>query len=377
LGKNRAADTPLDASAEQARPLDSPRSPVRGASVAAAAARRYRVLVVTNLWPTEADPGWGTFVQGQMESLRPLGVEYDVLFMNGRESRANYVKAIFRLRRRLAAKQYDLIHAHFGLSGLVARCQWRVPVVVSFLGDDVLGRFDRKGHNSFVGLMFQISSFVLARIVNAVIVKSVAMKRTLRLASARVIPSGVNLDVFRPIEQVEARRALGLDNRPKYVLFPYDATVARKRFDLLQEAVTLAHAEVPEIEILQVVCVPRLQMPLYFNAADVLVLLSYGEGSPNAVKEAMAVNLPVITVDVGDARELVGPTEGCYIVSPRADEIAARIVEVCRRGTRTCGREWIARYAEEKIAREVLEIYDTVAGRSGDLSNCRLPSVDR
>jgi glycosyltransferase involved in cell wall biosynthesis len=323
--------------------------------------RRYRVLTVTNLWPTEVDPGWGTFVQAQMESLRPLGVEYDVLFMNGRESLANYVKAVFELQRRLAAKRYDLIHAHFGLSGLVARCQWRVPVVVSFLGDDVLGRFDRKGRKAFVGSMFQISSFVLARIVSAVIVKSAAMKRQLRLASAQVIPSGVNLQVFRPIDQAEARRALGLDGRPKYVLFPYDPAIAVKRFDLLQEAVTLAWRQVPQLEILQVLGVPRERMPLYFNAADVLVLLSYGEGSPNAVKEAMAVNLPVITVDVGDARELIGPTESCYLVSPRTDEIAARIVEVCRRGTRTCGREWIARYAEEKIAREVLEVYHTVA----------------
>jgi glycosyltransferase involved in cell wall biosynthesis len=299
-------------------------------------------------------------VQAQMESLRPLGVEYDVLFMNGRESYANYGKAIFELQRRLTKKRYDLIHAHFGLSGLVARCQLRVPVVVSFMGDDVLGRFDRKGRNSLVGLFFQLSSFVLARLVSAVIVKSAAMKQTLRLASARVIPTGVSLDLFRPIEPAEARRALKLDDRCKYVLFPYDPAVARKRFDLLQEAVTLARGQLPELEILKVVGVPRAQMPLYFNAADAFVLLSYAEGSPNAVKEAMAVNLPVITVNVGDTRELVGPTEGCYVVSSRPEEVAAHIVEVCRHGARTRGREWIARYSEEKIARQVLSVYASV-----------------
>ena len=276
--------------------------------------RRYRVLVVTNLWPTEDDPGWGGFVQAQMESLRPLGVEYDVLFMNGRESYANYGKAIFQLQRRLAAKHYDLVHAHFGLSGLVARLQLRVPVVVSFMGDDVLGRFDRKGRNSLVGVFYQLSSFVLARCVGAVIVKSAQMKQRLRLSSAHVIPNGVSLDLFRPVDPDEARRVLGLDASRKYVLFPYDPSVARKRFDLLQEAVTLARQQVPQLEILQVLGAPRERMPLYFNAANVLVLLSYGEGSPNAVKEAMAVNLPVITVDVGDARELIGPTEGCYLV---------------------------------------------------------------
>lgn len=69
------------------------------------------------------------------------------------------------------------------------------------------------------------------------------------------------------------------------------------------------------------------------------------------------MNLPVITVDVGDTRELVGPTEGCHLVSPYAAEIATRIVEVCRRGTRTRGREWIARYSEERIARAILDVY--------------------
>ncbi len=334
--------------------------------------RRYRVLVVTNLWPTKDDPGWGSFVQAQMESLRPLGVEYDVLFMNGRESYGNYGKAIVEMRRRLAAKSYDLIHAHFGLSGLVARFQLRVPVVVSFMGDDVLGRFDRKGRNSLVGFFYQLSSFALARCVTAVIVKSAHMKRHLRLASARVIPNGVDLDLFRPMDRAEARRVLGLDDRCKYVLFPYDSSVARKRFDLLQEAVKLAREQVPELEILQVVCVPRERMPLYFNAADVFVLLSYGEGSPNAVKEAMAVNIPVITVDVGDSHDLIGPTEGCYLVSSRADEVAARIVEVCRRGTRTKGREWIARYSEDKIAREVLDVYVSVVGAPP----FQLPTVD-
>lgn len=322
----------------------------------------YRVLVVTNLWPTEADPGYGSFVQAQMDSLRPLGVDYDVVFVNGRESLLNYVRGVFEVRRRLAAARYDLIHAHFGLSGWVARFQWRVPLVVSFMGDDVLGRFDRQGRNSVVGKLFQFSSRVLARRANAVIVKSRRMKDQLGLASAQVIPNGVNLELFRPMDASAARRALGLDPARRYVVFPYDPAVARKRFDLVQQAVLQARVQVPELEILQVLGAPRERMPLYLNAADMLVLASYAEGSPNAVKEAMAVNLPVISVDVGDVAELIGGTEGCYLVAPRAEEIAARIAEVCRRGTRTRGREWIAaHYGEEAIARRIVEVYASVA----------------
>ena len=78
----------------------------------------YRVLVVANLWPYEADPSYGCFVKAQMESLRPLGVDYDVLFINGRESRWNYLRALPQLWQRLRSHRYDLIHAHMGLSGL-------------------------------------------------------------------------------------------------------------------------------------------------------------------------------------------------------------------------------------------------------------------
>lgn len=319
-----------------------------------------RVLVVTNLWPTGNDPSYGSFVKAQMDSLRPLGVQYDVVFVNGRESLLNYVRGIFLVRRRLKTKGYALIHAHFGLSGWVARFQWRVPLIVSFMGDDVLGRFDRRGKVGLIGRTFQLSSFLLARWVRAVIVKSQAMKARLRVESAHVIPNGVNLDVFRPVDIAEARRRLGLDALRKYVIFPYDPSLANKRFDLVEEAVRRARSDVPELELLQVAGQPRDSMPLYLNAANALVLASHSEGSPNIVKEAMAVNLPVISVDVGDVRDLLGPTEGCYLVRRSAAEIAARIVDVCRGGTRTEGRQWISRYAEDHIAREIVRIYQSV-----------------
>ncbi len=315
------------------------------------------MLVVTNLWPTEADPGYGSFVKAQMDSLRPLGVDFDVLFINGQESRWNYLRAVGQMRRQLRSTRYDLIHAHFALSGWVARLQWRAPVVVSFMGDDVLGRPKRSGRITLYGRFLRVSSFILARFVSAVIVKSRQMKATLRLNSARVIPNGVDLDVFRPMDCAEARRSLGLDLGRKYVLFPYNPAEERKRFDLIQRAVARAREQVPALEILTVRGVPQARMPLYLNAADMLVLASLVEGSPNAVKEAMAVNLPVITVDVGDAAELIGETEGCCLVARTAEALAEKIVEVSRRGTRTRGREWIARLSIENVAGQIAEVY--------------------
>jgi len=320
----------------------------------------YRVLVVTNIWPYDGDPSYGCFVKAQMESLRPLGVDYDILFVNGRQSRWNYLRAFLQLWQRLRADRYDLIHAHQGLSGLVARCQVGVPLVISFMGDDVTGITRGSAHITPFGLFYRVSSFILARLASAVIVKTAEMKRCLRLKTARVIPNGVDMDLFKPIAQAEARCELGLDPHKKFVLFPYDSNDTRKRFDLVRSAAARARQSVPELEILQVTGVPQPRMPLYMSAADVLVMASQFEGSPNAVKEAMATNLPVVGVEVGDTAELIGQTEGCHLVRRDAEEIAAKIVEVCRRGIRTHGRDSIARLSLGNVARQIVQVYSTV-----------------
>ncbi|HET7841171.1 MAG TPA: glycosyltransferase family 4 protein [Terriglobia bacterium] len=325
--------------------------------------RRYQVLVVTNLWPSEADPSYGAAIRAQMESLHNFGVDYEVVFVKGRESKLNYLRCIFEVRRRVAAKKYDVIYAHFGLSGWVARFQWKVPVVVKFMGDDVLGQFDWRGRITLMGRFYMISSVILARFLEGAIVMSREMKQKLRRQDACIMPPGVNLEVFKPLDRDECRKTLGLDPGKKYVFFPYDPAVARKRFDLVQEGVRLARAQVPELEILQVAGIAQDRLPVYYNAADMLLLPSQAEGSPNAVKEAMAVNLPVICAEVGDARELIGPTEGCYIVPREAPVIAQKIVEVCRRNARTNGREWIAKWSLAGAASKVLGVFDQAMAR--------------
>jgi glycosyltransferase involved in cell wall biosynthesis len=322
--------------------------------------RRYRVLLVTNMWPNPEDPSYGCFVYAQMESLRPLGVEYDVQFINGRHSRWNYARAILELRRRLRSTRYDLIHAHFGLSGCVARCQLSVPVVVTFHGDDVMGQPTRTGRITPMGRFYQLSSFILARLVSASIVQSRQMKAKLKLPSARIIPCGIDLELFRPMDRTEARRALGLDPGKRYVVFPYSPAVERKRYDLIEAAVDRARKTVPNLDILHVHGVAQNGVPVYMNAADVLVLASLIEGSPNSVKEAMAVNLPVIAVDVGDTVELIGSTEGNSIVPRTLEAIAAKLVEVAKRGARTCSRGQIERLSMQCIAERIVGVYSGV-----------------
>jgi glycosyltransferase involved in cell wall biosynthesis len=322
--------------------------------------KKYHVLVVTNMWPNEADPSFGCFVQEQMESLRPLGVDYDVLFVNGRKSRWNYLFGIGELRRWLRAKNYDFIHAHFGLCGWVARFQLRLPLVITFWGDDVLGQPRRDGHITPMGRFFQVTSCLLAPLASAVIVQNQEMRRLLRLDSAEVIPNGIDLELFHPMDYVEARRAAGLDPGKKYVLFAYNPQEQRKRFDLIEAAVAKAREQLPKLEILQVRRKPHSEMPLYMNAADVLVMASMIEGSPNTVKEAMATNLPVISVNVGDVVDLIYESDGNYIVPRDADAMAAKIVEVCCRGERSRACERLIPYSMPATAKRILEVYSRV-----------------
>jgi len=322
----------------------------------------FRVLVVTNLWPTQADPSFGSFVQEQMESLRPLGVNYDVLFVDGPASRWNYLRGIGQVRKQLRTKPYDLIHAHFGLAGWVARFQARVPLVVTFHGDDALGRPGWDGRITPMGRLFQLTSFVLARSAAAVIVQSREMRRVLRWEAAEVIPCGIDLDLFQSMERSEACRLAKLDAAKKYVLFAYNPDEPRKRFDLVKAAVEKAHEQVPQLDLLLLRGKPHSEVPLYMNAADITVVASWLEGGPLVTKEAMATNLPVVTVNVGDAEDLVHEADGNYIVPREAGAMAAKIVEICRRGMRARGRERLRPYSLPVTAQRIVGVYARVVG---------------
>jgi glycosyltransferase involved in cell wall biosynthesis len=278
-------------------------------------------------------------------------------------SRWNYLRGVAQIRKQLRTKSYDLTHAHFGLAGWVARFQSRVPLVVTFHGDDALGRPGWDGRITPMGRLFQVTSFVLARWAAAVIVQSREMRRVLRWEAAEVIPCGIDLDLFQPVERAEACRLAGLDSAKKYVLFAYNPAEPRKRFDLVKAAVEKARAQVPQLELLLLRGKPHSQVALYMNAADVAVVASWLEGGPLVTKEAMATNLPVVTVNVGDAVDLIREADGNYIVPREAGAMAAKIVEICRHGIRAHGRERLRPYSVAATAQRLVEVYARVVSK--------------
>src|SRR5262245_24644160 len=98
-----------------------------------------RVLIATAIYPTPANPAFGSFVRTQVESLRKAGVEIELLVLQGCHRKLIYPKGVFQLRQRLANHSIDLVHAHYSYVGIVARTQREVPVIVTYHGSDLLG----------------------------------------------------------------------------------------------------------------------------------------------------------------------------------------------------------------------------------------------
>jgi glycosyltransferase involved in cell wall biosynthesis len=298
------------------------------------------------MYPCAAAPYQGIFVHEQVVALRELGVEVDVLYLEGGRGIQKYLRGCLRVLAACARRHYDVVHGHYGFAGLVARCQIAAPVVVTFYGSDVNQRRQRP------------FSKLAAALADETIVLSPTLAQLARLRNAHVIPCGVDLTRFQPLDKAEARRALGIDPHATVLLFPADPARRVKRYDRFETAV--ARLERP-VHVLTLHNVPRERVPLVLNAADCLVMTSDSEGSPVSVREALACNTPVVSVDVGDVRELLEGVEPSYVVSSDPDHIAAAVARVLATGQRSNGRRKAATLDANVSARRVYDLYTHLA----------------
>ena len=323
-----------------------------------------RILAVTNMWPTPNRPWYGVFVASQMQSVAKAGAAVYVHFVDGRRTRLAYLSSALRmLALNFQRKRFDIVHAHTGHCGVLARLQRRYPVLVSYVGYDLNrvakagGGFTRKS---------RIEAFLfrnLARFVDATITKSAAMERRLPARARsrnRVLPNGVDRSLFRPIPRDTACRELGWPEDEVTVLFGADPNKVTKRFDLAQEACRLASVQLPRLRLRVLYGRDQAVVPVWMNAADVLLLTSSSEGSPNVVKEALACNLPVVSVNVGDVGDLLSGVRLCRVVERDADPstLGEALVEVLRSvPVRSDGRARTRHLSDDLIAARLTAIY--------------------
>jgi glycosyltransferase involved in cell wall biosynthesis len=322
-----------------------------------------RILMVTPALPDPGRPGTMAPTARQIESVRALGVEVEVLQIRGVKG-LKYLQCFPSLQSRIPSA--DLIHAHFGYCGWLARSQRSKPVVVSYMGDDLLGTPDATGRASAYSKCVVQADRWLAHTVDAVIVKSEEMARIVTPVKAHVIPNGVDLAAFRPLDPRAARSLIGLDDRTRYVLFPGWPEQPRKGFPLAQSVVIETARRTSEpLELVPLRGVAPEKVPLYMNACDAMVLTSFWEGSPNVVKEAMACNLPVVSVPVGDVPELLADVDGCAVCPRDVHGLSVALLKVLARAQRTDARAALVRKGLDlpSVAQKVVDVYLEVLSR--------------
>jgi glycosyltransferase involved in cell wall biosynthesis len=310
-----------------------------------------RVLIATNLYPSAEHPRRGRFVRDQVEELKELEVEVEVFsFPLGARS---YLPATFALRRLLREQTFDVVHAHYGLCGWVARLAGARPLVITFHGTDV--------RHPLVGP----GSRLLARRAD---LAAGASRSTFEREGGRlglplvegrtaVLPCGVDLERFHPAPREEARERLGLDAAGRYLFFPADPSRRVKRHDRATEVARLAGAE-----LLVAGEVHPEQMPDWVNAANAVLVTSESEGLGLAVLEALACGIPVLSTPVGVAPHAAAGVRGCLVTPFEAEPWAAFARQVLDAPpSRVDGRGAVSMFSARRMAERVRVAYEAVA----------------
>ena len=320
--------------------------------------KKYRVLMVTGIYPTPERPHKGTFVKPIVDSLLADGHKVEIVHPNpSRPMPLRYLSATIQVFLKTLTGRFDIVHGHYGLWCLVARMQWTTPVVAAYLGDDLLGTVTEDESISKKSLFVVRVSQWLCRHVEVVTVKSEQMKKASLTEDAVVLADGINFDLFQPIPRADARTHLGWDQDKYYVVFANNPTIPVKNFKLAKAAIEHLSERGIEAELKVATGLPQAQVVQYINASNALILPSIAEGAPNVVKEAMACNIPVVATNVGDVEQVISQTEGCSVCARDAASMAKGLEKALLHTERTTGRADILQSDHTVTLKHVLSMY--------------------
>lgn len=304
-----------------------------------------RILVVASYNRNRFAP----FIVEQAKALESLGCEVSFFGLQGKGIRG-YLRNLSTLRRRIKEFHPNVIHAHYGLSGLLANLQRRVPVLSTYHGSDI----NDKRVLIFSKLVIRLSAWNVF-----------VSQKTMEIARPNnrfmLLPCGIDLTELQLTRKQEARRQMHLDKAKRYILFAgaFDNTV--KNAPLAKETIALLNDN--PVELFELKGYSREEVTLLMCAADAFLMTSYKEGSPQVIKEAMACGCPIVSVDVGDVKERIDGIDGCYVSQSREPkELAILLQKAMLHVGKTKGREKVISDGldNRQVAMRLMELYDRI-----------------
>lgn len=301
-----------------------------------------KILVVTSGNHSSVAP----FILEQMEALREAGNTVFLFTVNG-HGPLGYLNNLGPLKATISKFSPDIIHAHYGLCGLLCTLQRQVPVVVTYHGSDINNRF-----------ILPLSRIAIRRAAYNIFVSEKLKTQNInnKTNNSIVLPCGVDLNKFTPVDRTESRLQLGLHPEGRYILFAGAFDNEVKNAPLAKAACSL----LPQSELLELRKRSREEVVLMMNAADLLLVTSHHEGSPQVVKEALACNLPIVSIDVGDISQLLSFSHGGVIAEPSPQALASAMAQYLNTPQRTHAREKMGPYNNTHIATQLCSIYNSI-----------------
>lgn len=300
-----------------------------------------RVLVVASFNKGSFAP----FIVEQAEALKRQGCDIDFFGLQGKGIKG-YLRNLPRLKREIKAFSPDIIHAHYGLSGLSANLQRNVPVVTTYHGSDI----NEKKLLPLSKMAMRLSAWNIF-----------VSQKTIDIAKPRkkysLLPCGIDFSELQLTEKSEARRRMKLDDNKRYILFAGAFDNEVKNALLAQKVVE----EMQDVDLLELKGYSRDEVTLLMCASDAFLMTSVTEGSPQVIKEALACGCPIVSVDVGDVKERIDGVEGCFIAETRESmELASLLQKAFGFGGKTEGREKMIVDGMDNrlVAQKLMEIYN-------------------
>jgi teichuronic acid biosynthesis glycosyltransferase TuaC len=292
------------------------------------------------------------------------------------------------LRRQIRdGRDFDLIDAHYfypdGVAAVLLGQALDRPVVVTARGSDlnIIARYPIprrwiRWAAEQADALVAVSSGLKQQLVEL----GIAAERV------RVLRNGVDLALFQPRDRNAAREALNLA-RP--TLLAVGNLVALKRHHLIVEAL----ARLPGVELIIVGegrergaieglardrsvadrvrllgRIPQDRLPEIYSAADLSLLVSTHEGSPNVLLESMACGTPVLVSDIAGIADIVAAPEAGRIL---AEVTPSRLADAVRDllaepPARSATRRYAEHFGWESTTRGQMALFHEILQRRSD-----------